>query len=78
MIAAYNYNDYSYINHSNKIVCFNYNSKKRHKIKVINFIKNHHQESDIIKYLNELGLQLVNINKSNKYNMYEIIDKEEV
>ncbi len=73
--AYYNY-DYSYINHSNKHVCFNFESKKRVKMKVINFIKNHHQESDIIKFLKDYDLKLEVINSSKKYLMYEIKDIE--
>ena len=39
------------------------------------FIKENHQESDIIKYLNAYDLKLEIINKSKRYLTYNIIDK---
>lgn len=75
MNAAYCNYDYYYINHSKKIICFNFESQKRVKTKTINFIKNNHQEADIIKFLKNYDLKLENINSSKKYLMYNIIDK---
>lgn len=75
MMGAYNYNDCYFINHNQKKVCFNFESKKRIKGKVLKFIKENHQESDIIKYLNSLNLKLETINKSKRYLTYRIIDK---
>lgn len=75
MIGAYNCCDYYFINHNQKKVCFNFESKKRIKGKVIRFIKENHQGSDIIKYLNSLDLKLELINDSKRYLAYNIIDK---
>lgn len=75
MMGAYNCNDCYFINHNQKKVCFNFESKKRIKGKVLKFIKENHQESDIIKYLNSLDLKLEVINKSKRYLTYRIIDK---
>lgn len=68
--------DYSYYNHSNKIVTFNFKSEKRIKTKVLNFIKKEHQESKINNYLSSLGLKLEKVLTSKKYIHYNIIDKE--
>lgn len=68
--------DYSYYNHSNKIVTFNFKSNKRVKTKVLNFIKKEHQEGKINEYLNTLGLKLEKVLISKKYVHYNIIDKE--
>lgn len=68
--------DYSYYNHSNKIVTFNFKSNKRVKTKVLNFIKKEHQEGKINEYLNTLGLKLEKVLTSKKYVHYNIIDKE--
>lgn len=68
--------DYSYYNHSNKIVTFNFKSNKRVKTKVLNFIKKEHQENKINNYLNTLGLKLEKVLISKKYVHYNIIDKE--
>lgn len=68
--------DYSYYNHSNKIVTFNFRSKKRVKTKVLKFIKKEHQETKINEYLNNLGLKLEKVLISKKYVHYNIIDKE--
>ena len=70
--------DYSYYNHSNKIVTFNFKSNKRVKTKVLNFIKKEHQEGKINEYLNTLGLKLEKVLISKKYVHYNIIDKESV
>lgn len=68
--------DYSYYNHSNRVVTFNFKSKRRVKTKVLNFIKNEHQEGKINEYLNTLGLKLEKVLTSKKYVHYNIIDKE--
>lgn len=68
--------DYSYYNHSNKVVTFNFNSNKRVKTKVLKFIKKEHQESKINEYLNTLGLKLEKVLTSKKYVHYNIIDRE--
>ena len=68
--------DYSYYNHSNKIVTFNFKSNKRVKTRVLKFIKKEHQESKINEYLNNLGLKLEKALTSKKYVHYNIIDKE--
>ena len=75
MMSAYNCSDCYFINHNQKKVCFNFKSKKRIKGKVLKFIKENHQESDIIKYLNAFDLKLEIINKSKRYLTYNIIDK---
>lgn len=78
MIGAYNCCDYYFINHNQKKVCFNFESKKRKKgkvkRKVIRFIKENHG-SDIIEYLNSLDLKLELINDSKRYIVYNVIDK---
>ena len=74
MIGAYASYDYYYINHSRKMVCFNFKSKKRVKTKIINFLKKEHQEAKIIEKLKENDLKLKLIHKSKKYLMYEIVD----
>lgn len=54
---AYNNCFYSYFREKRgAIVCFHYESKKRHKVKVLKFLKNNHDWSQIEKYLNTLGL----------------------
>lgn len=68
--------DYSYYNHSNRVVTFNFKSKRRVKTKVLKFIKNEHQEGKINEYLNTLGLKLEKVLTSKKYVHYNIIDKE--
>lgn len=72
---AYKFSDYHYTNHYLKIVTFKFNSKKRVKTKVLDFIKNNHQESEIIKYLKQYDLELCKLVTSKKYNHYLIIDK---
>lgn len=74
MYKADIFNDYYFINHRQKKVTFSYKSYKRHKTKVLNYIKKHRQESDIIKYLNTLNLDIKKIT-TNKYIHYYIIDK---
>lgn len=71
---AFNYCDYGYVNHSGKMICFHYKSKKRVKTKVINFLKKEHQEANIIKFLKELELKLDNSVSSRRYKHYDIID----
>lgn len=68
--------DYSYYNHSNKIVTFNFKSNKRVKTKVLQFIKKEHQETKINEYLNTLDLKLEKVLISKKYIHYNIVDKE--
>ena len=68
--------DYSYYNHSNKIVTFNFKSNKRVKTKVLKFIKKEHQEIKINNYLDTLGLKLEKVLISKKYVHYNIVDKE--
>ena len=68
--------DYSYYNHSNKIVTFNFKSEKRVKTKVLKFIKNEHQEGKINEYLSSLGLKLEKVLISKKYIHYNIINRE--
>lgn len=75
MLSAYNNYDYYYINHSNKYVCFNFESNKRVKTKVLKFIKQNHEEVKIIKFLEQYNLILEKINVSKKYIMYKIADK---
>lgn len=74
MIKAIYNNDYYYVNHNNKKVCFIYKSNKRHKTKVINFIKNNKEESKINEFLKPLGLKLNKYAVSIRYKHYEIID----
>ena len=75
MMSAMSCNDYSYVNHLGKRVCFKYNFKKRVKTKVSDFLKQNHEEGKIIKFLNELELELINTANSNRYKHYEIIEK---
>lgn len=67
--------DYSYYNHSNKTVTFNFKSNKKVKTKVLKFIKKEHQENKINEYLDTLGLTLEKVLTSKKYIHYIIIDK---
>lgn len=73
ILGVYNFYDYYFKNHNNKIVCYNFKSQKRVKTKVINFIKKNHHEGDIIKFLKNYDLKLEKISTSKKYLMYEII-----
>lgn len=75
MMSAMNCNDYAYINHSGKRVCFKYDFKKRVRTKVTNFLKENHEEAKIIKFLNDLGLELINTSNSNRYKNYDIVEK---
>lgn len=74
MNSAMNCSDYAYVNHFGKRVCFHFEFSKRVKTKVKYFLKNEHQESQITKYLNELGLKLEKIATSNRYIHYNIIE----
>lgn len=76
ILSARDCADYSYYNHSNKIVTFNFKSNKRVKTKVLKFIKNEHQETKVNEYLNTLDLRLEKVLVSKKYIHYNIIDKE--
>lgn len=72
--SAFNCCDYGYVNHFGKRVCFHFNSKKRVKTKVMNFLKAEHQEAEIKKYLSQLDLSLNVLADSNRYKHYDIID----
>lgn len=74
IVSAMKCNDYGYINHSGKRVVFSYKSNKRHKTKVINFLKNNHDESKINQFLEPLNLKLNQYATSRRYIHYEIID----
>ena len=73
--AMYAY-DYFYRNHSGKYVCFSFESKRRIKTKVIEFLKyNHTCESKLNEYLaDNFDLKLKTIHTSRKYIMYDIVD----
>lgn len=73
--AMYAY-DYFYRNHNGKYVCFNFESKRRIKTKVIEFLKyNHTCESKLNEYLaDKFDLKLEKIHTSRKYIMYDIVD----
>lgn len=75
--AMYAY-DYFYRNHSGKYVCFSFESKKRVKIKVLEFIKNEHRDTKIKEYLKQFDLKLVLVHKSRKYIQYFILDSNKV
>lgn len=74
MNSAMSCSDYAYINHFGKRVCFHFKFSKRVKTKVKEFLKNEHQESQIMIYLNELGLKLEKNGKSNRYIHYNIVE----
>lgn len=54
--------------------CFNYKSIKRHKIKVIKFIKNNNDINIIKEYLKNYNLDIKLISKSRRYKFYDVID----
>ena len=68
--------DFFYRNHSGKYVCFSFESKRRIKTKVIEFLKyNHTCESKLNEYLaDNFDLKLKTIHTSRKYIMYDIVD----
>ena len=68
--------DYFYRNHSGKYVCFSFESKRRIKTKVIEFLKyNHTCESKLNELLaDKFDLKLETIHTSRKYIMYDIVD----
>ena len=68
--------DYFRMNKRGEYICFSYSSKKRYKIKVINYLKYNHNFNDINSYLNTLGLRLRLIGTSRRYASFEIIDIE--
>lgn len=73
--ARYAY-DFSYQNHSGKWVCFSFESKRRIKTKVIEFLKyNHTCEAKLSEYLaDKFDLKLEKTHTSRKYLMYDIVD----
>lgn len=73
--AMYAY-DYFYRNHSGKYVCFSFESKRRIKTKVIEFLKyNHTCEAKLSEYLaSRFDLKLEKTHTSRKYIMYDIVD----
>ncbi len=73
--AMYAY-DYFYRNHSGKYVCFSFESKRRIKTKVIEFLKyNHTCEAKLSEYLaDKFDLNLKKTHTSRKYIMYDIVD----
>lgn len=68
--------DFFYRNHSGKYVCFSFNSNRRIKTKVIEFLKyNHTCESRLNEYLaDKFDLKLKKTHTSRKYIMYDIVD----
>ena len=68
--------DYFYRNHSGKYVCFSFESKRRIKTKVIEFLKyNHTCEAKLSEYLaSRFDLKLEKTHTSRKYIMYDIVD----
>lgn len=68
--------DFFYRNHSGKYVCFSFESKRRIKTKVIEFLKyNHTCESKLNELLaDKFDLKLEKIHTSRKYIMYDIVD----
>ena len=68
--------DFFYRNHSGKYVCFSFESKRRIKTKVIEFLKyNHTCESKLSEYLaDKFDLKLEKTHTSRKYIMYDIVD----
>lgn len=61
-------------NHSNKIITIGYESEKRHKTKIRNFLKKEHQESKINEFLKQYGLKMEHYCKSIRYTDYIIVD----
>lgn len=76
MIGARYFSDYYYVNHSRKCITFHFESKKRVKTKVLNFLKIEHQESKINEFLKQYDLKLEVFGKSKRYLHYKIIDVE--
>lgn len=74
--SAMSCSDYAYYNHYNKRICFHFKFEKRVKTKVIKFLKENHEESKIIKFLETLNLKLVVIGDSNRYRQYEITEED--
>ena len=68
--------DFFYRNHSGKYVCFSFNSNRRIKTKVIEFLKyNHTCEAKLSEYLaDKFDLKLEKTHTSRKYLMYDIVD----
>ena len=70
--------DYFYRNHSGKYVCFSFESKRRIKTKVIQYIKLNYKrfprsEFDIL-LADRFDLKLEKTHTSRKYIMYDIVD----
>ena len=78
MNPAYGAHDYYYRNHSGKYVCFSFESKRRIKTKVIEYVKLNYKRLPINQFNNILedrfDLKLVLTHKSRKYIMYDIVD----
>lgn len=78
MNPAYGAHDFFYRNHSGKYVCFSYESKRRIKTKVIEFIKlnykrlPHNQINNLLA--DKFDLKLEKTHTSRKYIMYDIVD----
>lgn len=73
--GAYAAADYVYLNNKGKRVCYHYESKKRVKGKVLDFIKNNKDIELINEFLKQFDLTL-KINSTNRYSRRYIIDKQ--
>lgn len=73
--SAFNNSDYHYFNRRGKAVCFHFKFNKRCKTKLIDFLKNNHEEAKILKYCEELGLRLKKFTETRKYIHYFIFDE---
>ena len=78
IVAAYNSYDFFYKNSKGKIVCIEYDFKKRVKTKLnLMLRKNKKLNNEVFNFLNENNLELVKTNQdSKKYKRFKIIDKE--
>ena len=52
--SAFNSSDYHYFNRRGKAVCFHFKFNKRCKTKLIDFLKNNHEEAKILKYCEDV------------------------
>ena len=75
MTSAFNNSDYHYFNRRGKAVCFHFKFDKRCKTKLIDFLKNNHEEAKILKYCEEMGLKLNKFTESRRYIHYVIHDE---
>lgn len=73
--SAFNNSDYHYFNRSGKAVCFHFKFDKRCKTKLIEFLRNNHEEAKILKYCEKLDLKLNKFTESRKYIHYVIYDE---